>query len=191
MTTRSGSTSSSDPRARLQPGRRDYTRLIERAQLLAGAPIARAEAMQIAVDLLWESFGGTAPGAREISWIGFYAADPDDAQQMLLVCRRDKPACSPIGLHGACGRCFVSRRALIVTDVAHLGAGYIACDPRDRSEVVLPMLNPDGSCWGVLDGDSHDADAFTTHDAVELTRFLSLLGLTSATPPTIDEIEVV
>ena len=43
---------------------------------------------------------------------------------------------------------------MIVSDVHNLGAGYVACDPREQSEVVIPCRT-DGSTWGVLDLDSY------------------------------------
>jgi putative methionine-R-sulfoxide reductase with GAF domain len=102
---------------------------------------------------------------------------------MLLGPRRDKPACSPIGLHGACGRSLLSGRALVVTDVATLGEGYIACDPRDRSEVVLPLLSPDGTAWGVLDADSYQVGAFTRDDAASLSTLVRCAGLCAGSGP--------
>ena len=51
--------------------------------------------MRAAADTFWEHLSPTG-----ISWIGFYTIEPG-ADEMLLGPRRDKPACSPIGLHGA------------------------------------------------------------------------------------------
>lgn len=129
--------------------------------------------MQICVDAVWDAY---AP--MGVSWVGFYEKT-EGAEEMTLAVRRDKPACSPIGLHGACGRGWSTKRMLVVTDVAHLGEGYIACDPRDRAEVVVPMLNEDGSCWGVLDVDSFDVNAFDADDARGLWKLCLHLGLTA------------
>ena len=46
---------------------------------------------------IWSEFGNHCP----VSWVGFYFLGEGE---MTLGPRRDKPACSPIGLHGACGR---------------------------------------------------------------------------------------
>lgn len=150
--------------------KRDYTNLLTHLRPAGGV----MQRMQLFVDRVWDAFH-----ARGVSWVGFYTIDPQNPQQMLLGPRRDKPACSPIGLHGACGRCLTSARPLVVTDVAHLGAGYIACDPRDRSEVVLPCVIDQGSTWAVLDIDSHEVNAFDVHDALSLSRLLSQMGLTA------------
>jgi len=72
---------------------------------------------------------------------------------------------------------FLSRQPLVVRDVKELGGNYIACDPRDRSELVLPCLNADGSCWGVFDLDSFDVGSFSEADAAELGQILRESGL--------------
>jgi putative methionine-R-sulfoxide reductase with GAF domain len=130
----------------------------------------RAERMQRVVDALWEALR-----TRGVSWVGFYVHEGGEE----LVCgpRRDKPACSPIGLHGACGQAFTSRRPLIVRDVRELGENYIACDPRDQSEVVIPLFEADGRCWGVLDVDSHEVGAFDEHDVQGLVTVMRAAGL--------------
>ena len=131
----------------------------------------RAERMRMTVDALWAALRETG-----VSWAGFYLHEGSD--ELVLGPMRDKPACSPIGLHGACGQAFRSRRALVVRDVAELGANYVACDPRDKAEVVIPCLDDDGTCWGVLDLDSHTVGSFTEADAEGLVRVLRAAGLT-------------
>ena len=134
----------------------------------------RESAARAFVDAAWPLLNPTG-----VSWIGFYSITPG-RDAMVLGARRDKPACSPIGLHGACGRCWSACEPLVVRDVADLGAGYIACDPRDRSEVVVPCLEGSGECWGVLDLDSHEIGAFGDDDARELVALLRAAGLSAA-----------
>ena len=131
--------------------------------------------MDLAVDRLWSHLHTTG-----ISWLGFYARAGKD---MVLLARRDKPACSPIGLHGVCGRACLERTSIVVTDVANLGDAYVACDPRDLSELVIPMFDRDGTCWGVFDADSFQRDSFTTHDAHELHSLFCAIGLTAGDAP--------
>jgi putative methionine-R-sulfoxide reductase with GAF domain len=157
---------------------RDYAGLLLRTQppYAGSTPLVghgRNEAMLRAVDSLWEMLSSTG-----VSWIGFYLAD-DSREQLTLGPRRDKPACSPIGMHGMCGRCYLERRPIIVHDVAALGDNYIACDPRDRSEVVIPLFESGGSCWGVLDADSYDIGAFGIADVEGLTGFVESRGLSA------------
>ena len=157
---------------------RDYSSIA----VSAGAG-TREERMSALVDALWDGLS-----TQGVSWIGFYLGPGqqlDDgrvvgAQEMLLGPCRNKPACSPIGLHGACGRSWRERRTLVVGDVADLGADYVACDPRDRSEVVVPLFDEAGECYGVLDADSFDVGAFSERDGAELCSVLSRAGLTQA-----------
>lgn len=126
------------------------------------------------VDLLWAHLEPTG-----VSWLGIYLADPlPDAPptQLLLGARRDTPACSPIGLHGVCGRCLVEGRAIAIEDVLLLGEAYVACDPRDRSEAVVPLRTGE-AVWGVLDLDSHQAGSFSDPDLAGLTRAVDAAGL--------------
>ena len=141
--------------------------------LLADLPGDRTARMQAVVDALWEALQATG-----MSWVGFYVYESGD--QLVLGPRRDKSACSPIGLHGACGQAFTSRKPLVVRNVTELGENYIACDPRDRSELVLPMFDDSVTCWGVLDIDSHEIGAFDDADIEGLQRVLQAAGLTQA-----------
>lgn len=127
--------------------------------------------MQVFVDVLWDALHGTG-----VSWIGFYLHE--GGEELVLGPRRDRPACSPIGMHGACGQAFRSGRPLVVRDVKELGENYIACDPRDRSEVVVPLFASDGRCWSVLDLDSHEVAAFDEGDVAGLQLLLRKAGLT-------------
>lgn len=132
----------------------------------------RQQRMQAVADALWAGLRDTG-----VSWVGFYLAAGDHA--LVLGPRQPKPACSPIGLHGACGQALRSGRPLVVRDVRDLGANYIACDPRDRSEVVVPLRAPDGTCPGVLDLDSPDVGSFDEHDVAGLRAVLRAAGLTA------------
>ncbi len=156
---------------------RDYARA--RAALEEIAPDAdRPARMRAFCDAIWQHARGNE---RPVSWVGFYAVT-QDASQMVLLERRDSPACSPIALHGACGRAWRDRTTLIVHDIDALGEHYIACDPRDASEIVMPCLDADGTCWGVLDLDSHAVGAFDEHDARALHELLIRTALTVGEP---------
>ena len=156
---------------------RDYASLRGRAMGIARLP-SREERMEAFVALWWDAFASTG-----VSWVGFYVdhpGEPDD-RRMTLAARRPKPACSPIGIHGACGQCLLAGRTLVVRDVRDLGEGYIACDPRDQSELVVPCIDSHGRPWGVLDVDSHDIASFGPVDAAAACELLALAGLSRAT----------
>src|SRR5688572_21849392 len=152
---------------------RDYAAIV-RAFPADIAARSREQRMQIVADAVWNALQD-----QGVSWAGFYIDQPGnpDAERMILGPRRDKPACSPIGLHGACGQVLIGGKTLIVRDVAELGANYIACDPRDKSEIVLPLFDGAGGCWGVFDVDSWDVGAFDQRDADGLASVLRAAGL--------------
>ncbi len=169
--------------------RRDYDGAMAdlRARLSEVAPTREAR-MQLVADLLWERFGEVGDGRsgegsdRGVSWVGFYLPvhnDTGEPVELILGPRRDRPACSPIGLHGACGRTFLSRTILVITDVANLGDNYVACDPRDRAELVIPCLDEAGDCFAVLDFDSFQPHAFNERDAAAAFYLLVAAELTA------------
>jgi len=158
---------------------RDYPKILTGlpaapSRVLGGE--AREAAMRRAIELLWSTFGDATPGKHGVSWIGFYEKVAG-ADEMVLICREPKPACSPIELHGMCGRGWREAHAFVVPDVRTLGANYVACDPKDQSEVVVPVINEDGSCWGVLDADSYDTGSFDEHDAEGMRKVMERLGI--------------
>lgn len=155
---------------------RDYDRIRYKLDHAIAAPMSRDERMRVFVDVLWPHLSPTG-----VSWLGFYSW-AKGADEMLLEARRDKPACSPIGLHGACGQAGLTKTTLVVTDVAKLGEGYVACDPRDLSELVIPLLDESGDCWGVYDADSFDVGSFDETDAQRVRELLVVAGLTTDAP---------
>ena len=151
---------------------RPYAQLADSA---AGFAEDRTARMQAVVDALWSTLHRTG-----VSWVGFYLSE--NREERTRGPRRDKPACSPIGLHGACGLAFKLRKPFVVRDVSELGENYVACDPLDLSEVVLPLFDESGACWGVLDLDSHEVGAFDSTDVEGLQKVLLAAGLTRADP---------
>ncbi len=127
------------------------------------------------------AFAALAPTG--VSWLGFYRVT-ESGDAMTLVACRDRPACSPIGLHGVCGQSLRTGRTRIVADVLDLGADYVACDPRDRSEIVIPLLCPGESAppgrpaSHVLDLDSFEPGRFSDEDDTLLRAALERAGLT-------------
>jgi putative methionine-R-sulfoxide reductase with GAF domain len=163
------------PAADARSADRPWARIVSEVAVAAEASGGHLEAEAL-VDLLWSHLAPTG-----VSWLGIYLVDPaaSEATRLVLGPRRDRPACSPIGLHGVCGRCVRQRRPILVEDVSTLGPDYIACDPRDRSEIVLPLL--DGAiCWGVLDLDSHAPGAFGPADEQGLLAVLEAAALRPA-----------
>lgn len=132
----------------------------------------REQRMRAVVDALWDGLHESG-----VSWVGFYL--PEGETELVLGPSRNKPACSPIGLHGVCGQAFTQRKPMIVRDVRDLAQNYVACDPRDQSEVVVPVFDENGACWAVLDLDSHQVGAFSEADVSGLLSVLRAAALTT------------
>ncbi len=96
------------------------------------------------------------------SWVGFYRVV---APELLRV----GPYQGPVGCleipfdRGVCGAAARERRTQLVPDV-HAFPGHIACDAAARSEIVVPIFDPDGELAAVLDVDSHQPAAFDEED---------------------------
>ncbi len=105
-------------------------------------------------------------------WTGFYRV----AEPGLLL--RVGPYQGSLGCleiafgRGVCGKAAAEMRTIIVPDVQKFG-GHITCDPRSRSEIVLPVLGPQGDLIAVFDIDSERLDAFDDDDRRGLELLLS------------------
>jgi GAF domain-containing protein len=87
----------------------------------------------------------------DLNWAGFYLYDGDE---LVVGPFQGKPACIRIALgRGVCGTAAQSRQTQLVRDVNAFD-GHIACDAASQSEIVVPLLRPDGSLLGVWDVDS-------------------------------------
>ena len=94
---------------------------------------------------------------ERINWVGFYLYD---GSKLYLGPFGGKPACTNIEIgKGVCGTAAEKREIIIVDDVDKF-PGHIACDPDSRSEIVLPIILPDGKLYGVLDLDSAELARF-------------------------------
>ncbi|MCU0758590.1 MAG: GAF domain-containing protein [Steroidobacteraceae bacterium] len=104
----------------------------------------------------------------ELNWAGFYFARAGG--ELVLGPFQGKPACVRIAAgRGVCGAAAVARRTVLVPDV-HAFPGHIACDAASNSEIVVPLLRPDGSLLGVLDLDSPRLGRFDEADREGLER---------------------
>ncbi|MGB3315001.1 MAG: GAF domain-containing protein [Albidovulum sp.] len=103
-------------------------------------------------------------------WTGFYRVTepgmmkigPYQGDHGCLVIPFDK---------GVCGAAARTGEIQIVDDVEAFD-GHIACSSTTRSEIVLPVLGPDGRLIGVFDIDSDQPAAFTQEDADGLAQVL-------------------
>ena len=76
---------------------------------------------------------------------------------------------------GVCGAAARTRETQLVPDV-HEFAGHIACASTTQSELVVPVVDPQGRLLAVLDVDSDLPAAFTQADAQAVERLCEWLG---------------
>jgi L-methionine (R)-S-oxide reductase len=107
-------------------------------------------------------------------WTGFYRMTRDHT--LVIGPFQGMHGCLRIDLsRGVCGAAARTQETQLVDDVDEF-PGHIACDPRTRSEIVVPVLKSDGSVLAVLDIDSNDHAAFTDVDREHLEGLCSVLG---------------
>lgn len=109
-----------------------------------------------------------------VLWTGFYSLK----QGELLVKTYQGPlACQSLKKNtGVCWTAVNKKKTIIVPDV-HQFEGHIACDPRAKSEIVVPVRDKDSLIIGVLDIDSKVLNRFDETDAAELGKIIGLLFL--------------
>jgi len=98
-------------------------------------------------------------GWPAFSWVGLYWIDAA-RQELLLGPFSGEPTEHvriPFG-RGVCGQVAESGEARVVDDVTR-ESNYLACSPRVRSEIVVP-LEREGTIVAQLDIDSHEPAAF-------------------------------
>lgn len=107
-------------------------------------------------------------------WTGFYLLEEGE---LIVGPYQGSLAC--INLKKDTGVCWAginSGKTIIVPDV-HLFPGHIACDSRSNSEIVIPLREPGGRVFGVLDVDSREFNAFDETDARWLEKIIRLIPL--------------
>lgn len=104
-----------------------------------------------------------------LNWAGFYLLRGDE---LVLGPFQGQPACIRIGVgRGVCGTALAQRRTQVVPDVTAF-PGHIACDPRSRSEIVVPVV-VGGEAVAVLDLDSSVSANFDDDDRMGLEALVA------------------
>ncbi len=108
-------------------------------------------------------------------WTGFYVVDPLKENELVVGPYQGTLGCLriPFG-RGVCGAAAAKRETQVVEDV-HAFPGHIACDSRSNSEIVVPVLNADGSLAAVLDVDSEQHASFDDIDKEKLEALCAKL----------------
>lgn len=112
-------------------------------------------------------------------WTGFYRARPSEGDRpdgLIIGPYQGGHGCLHIDLErGVCGAAARTRSTQLVPDV-HAFPDHIACSSTTLSEVVVPVITPEGRLLGVLDVDSDLPAAFTEVDAQALEALCADLG---------------
>ena len=141
-----------------------YLRLYQDVKLFLGDetdPIARMANMSALIQERMRFF-----------WTGFYRVAGD---QLVLGPFQGPAACQRIGYgKGVCGSAWKERRTLVVPDVEEF-PGHIACSSLSKSEIVVPVIGPDGKVTAVLDIDSDEYATFDSVDAAWLELLVEVL----------------
>ncbi len=105
-------------------------------------------------------------------WVGFYLRKGD---QLVLGPFQGPLACTRIDFgSGVCGHAYSTRETVIVPNVDEF-PGHIVCSSDSKSEIVVPMFDPSGDVFGVLDVDSDSLDDFRETDQAGLERIVAML----------------
>lgn len=102
-------------------------------------------------------------GLSDLNWAGFYFLRNGE---LVVGPFQGRPACVRIPMgKGVCGTAAITRATQVVPDV-HAFPGHIACDAASRSEIVVPLIDLDGTLLGVFDVDSPLPDRFDEDDRI-------------------------
>ena len=133
--------------------------------LVTGEPDPIAN-MANASALIWESL-------PDLNWAGFYR---NVGGELVLGPFQGRPACIRIAFgQGVCGAAAATLEVQRVDDV-NAFPGHIACDAASASELVVPIVGPDGKLIAVLDLDSPTRARFDAEDEAGCVKLGALLA---------------
>ena len=152
------------PDLRTAPRERAYAQLLAMQSLLLEGSDDALAGMATVSALLHHAFGHL--------WTGFYRVV--EAGKLLRVGPyQGSLGCLEITFgRGVCGTAAAERRTVVVADV-HDFPGHITCDPRSRSEIVVPVFDASGTLIAVLDIDSSVPAAFGDADRDGLEKLVA------------------
>ncbi|ASK26907.1 GAF domain-containing protein [Neisseria chenwenguii] len=108
-------------------------------------------------------------------WVGFYLVERE-SEELVLAPFQGPVACTRIAFgRGVCGQAWAKGETIVVEDV-NKHPDHIACSALSQSEIVVPLFDSDGLCYGVLDIDDDKPAQFDETDAHHLNRLAGILG---------------
>jgi GAF domain-containing protein len=103
-------------------------------------------------------------------WTGFYRVV--SPRKLLVGPYQGTVGCLEIAFgRGVCGTAAAEERTIVVADVERF-PGHITCDPRSKSEIVVPVFGREGGLIAVLDIDSARRATFDQEDVGGLERIV-------------------
>jgi L-methionine (R)-S-oxide reductase len=107
-------------------------------------------------------------------WTGFYLFE---AGELIVGPYQGPVACLKLEKNtGVCWAGINEGKTIVVPDVEKF-PGHIACDPRSRSEIVIPVKNHQRKVLGVLDVDSNKLGQFDETDVAWLEKITAMIFL--------------
>ncbi len=140
--------------------------LLRRIKEIANSHLERDEKLRSICKLLRENF-------THFNWVGFYLASGNELVLGPFEGEPTEHVRIPFG-KGVCGRAAQTRKTLVVQDVSK-ETNYLACGPKVKSEIVVPILK-NGNFVGELDIDSHMLSAFTEEDRKFLEKVCEIIS---------------
>jgi GAF domain-containing protein len=161
------------PDLRAVPREQAYAQLRELQHLVLDGSDDVIAGMATISTLLHHAFGHL--------WTGFYRVVEAD-QTLRVGPYQGSLGCLDIAFgRGVCGTAAASRATVVVADV-HEFPGHITCDPRSRSEIVVPVFDGTGALIAVLDIDSPVPNAFTDVDRAGLEAMVAWFAKSTYVP---------
>jgi len=140
--------------------------LLRRIKEIANSHLERDEKLRSICKLLRENF-------THFNWVGFYLASGNELVLGPFEGEPTEHVRIPFG-KGVCGRAAQTRKTRVVQDVSK-ETNYLACSPKVKSEIVVPILK-NGNFVGELDIDSHMLSAFTEEDRKFLEKVCEIIS---------------
>jgi GAF domain-containing protein len=144
-----------------------YERIIRQLEGIIGKTEDRISRMATIASVLYHKM-------NTYYWVGFYRLIRG---QLIIGPYQGTLACQVLPKDTGVCWALVNRKETVIVGDVHQFAGHIACDPRSRSEIVVPCKDKRGKIFAVLDIDSDRLNAFDEADAACLEKIVKLLNV--------------
>lgn len=161
------------PDLRAVPRAEAYAQLYELQQLVLEGSDDIVAGMATISALLHHAFGHL--------WTGFYRV-VEPGKTLRVGPYQGSLGCLDITFgRGVCGTAAMERKTIVVADV-NAFPGHITCDPRSKSEIVVPVFDATGSLIAVLDIDSPVPNTFSDVDEAGLEAMVAWFAQSTYVP---------